>query len=207
MKEFKKNIANNVPYLGYAVFIMAVCISIFSNRDTSGKSYVYNTKGEKVELNKINFTANGNSKDTTKKGSLDGTQQITTPKTSGTHIDMNAPFNKITFRQLRTYIPGQTVPQEIKDMDGKNVNIIGFMTPLNALENMDEFLLCSAPPLSCYCAPPIFINEIIYVKLQNGIKTDFKTGVVTIKGQFKVNLDVKDEYSDIIYSIDGVSIE
>jgi len=204
MKELKSKIANNIPYLGYAVFIMAVCISLFSNKDTSGKSYVYNTKGEKVELSKINFTAN---RDTTKKGSLDGTQQINTPKTDFIPVDTTQPFNKITFRQLRTYVPGQTVPQEIKDIDGKNVNIIGFMTPLNALEKMDEFLLCSAPPLSCYCAPPIFINEIIYVKLTNGVKTDFKTGVVKIQGRFKVNLDVKDEYSDIIYSIDGVSID
>lgn len=204
MKELKSKIANNIPYLGYAVFIMAVCISLFSNKDTSGKSFVYNTKGEKVELSKINFTAN---RDTTKKGSLDGTQQINTPKTDFIPVDTSQPFNKITFRQLRTYVPGKEVPKEIKDMEGKNVNIIGFMTPLNALENMDEFLLCSAPPLSCYCAPPIFINEIIYVKLTNGVKTDYKTGVVNIKGRFKVNLDVKDEYSDIIYSIDGVSID
>lgn len=206
MKKLKSKIANNIPYLGYAVFIVAVCISIFSNKDTSGKSYVYNTKGEKVEISKINFTSNSKS-DSSKKGSLDGTQQINAPKTDFVPVDTTKPFNKITFRQLRTYVPGQTVPQEIKDMDGKNVNIIGFMTPLNALEKMDEFLLCSAPPLSCYCAPPIFINEIIYVKLTNGVKTDFKTGVVKISGRFKVNMDVKDEYSDIIYSIDGVSIE
>ncbi|MBS1494071.1 MAG: DUF3299 domain-containing protein [Bacteroidetes bacterium] len=206
MKKLKSKFANNIPYLGYAVFIIAVCTSIFSNKDTSGKSYVYNTKGEKVELSKINFTANTKS-DSSKKGSLDGTQQINAPKTDFVPVDTTKPFNKITFRQLRTYVPGQTVPQEIKDMDGKNVNIIGFMTPLNALEKMDEFLLCSAPPLSCYCAPPIFINEIIYVKLTNGVKTDFKTGVVKISGRFKVNMDVKDEYSDIIYSIDGVSIE
>jgi len=204
MKAFKEKIANHVPYLGYAVFIMAICISVFSNKDTSGKSYVYNTKGEKVELSKINFSGKS---DSSKKGSLDGEQKLNTPSTGFVPVDTSQPFSKITFRQLRTYIPGKEVPKEVKDMEGKNVNIIGFMTPLNALENMDEFLLCSAPPLSCYCAPPIFINEIIYVKLTNGVKTDFKTGVVTIKGRFKVNLDVKDEYSDIIYSIDGTSID
>lgn len=204
MKELKSKIANNIPYLGYAVFIMAVCISIFSNRDTSGKSYVYNSKGEKVELSKINFTTN---RDTTKKGSLDGTQQVTTPKTNGTPIDMSIPSDTIKFRILRTYIPGQVVPKEVKEMDGKNITIKGFMVPLNALEKMDEFLLCSSPPLSCYCAPPVFINELIYVKLVNGVKSDFKTGVVYITGRFKVNLDVKDEYSDIIYSVEAFSIE
>ena len=185
MKALKEKLANNVPYLGYAVFIMAVCISLFSNQDTSGKSYVYNTKGEKVEINKINFTPG---KDTTKKGSLDGEQKLNTPQGDFIPVDTSRPFNKVTFRQLRTYIPGKEVPKEVKDLEGKNVNIMGFMTPLNALENMDEFLLCSAPPLSCYCAPPIFINEIIYVKLTNGVKTDYKTGVVNIKGRFKLTL-------------------
>lgn len=203
MNTTKKNIANNVPYLGYAVFIMAICISIFSNKDTSGKSYVYNTKGEKVELSKVNFTGRN---DSSKKGSLDGSQQINTPKTDLTPIDTSKPFNRLTFRVLRTYIPGQPIPQDIKNLEGKNVEILGFMTPLNALEKMDEFLLCSQPPLSCYCAPPIFINEIIYVKLVNGVKTDYLTGAVTVKGRIKINMDAKDEYSDIIYTVEGVSV-
>lgn len=203
MKTLKKNIANNVPYLGYAVFIMALCISLFSNKDTSGKNYVYNTKGEKIELSKINFSGKS---DSSKKGSLDGSQQINTPKTDFTPIDTSKPFNKLTFRVLRTYIPGQPIPQDIKNLEGKNVEILGFMTPLNALEKMDEFLLCSQPPLSCYCAPPIFINEIIYVKLVNGVKTDFLTGAVSVKGRIKINMDAKDEYSDIIYTIEGVSV-
>lgn len=203
MNRLKKNIANNVPYLGYAVFIMAICLSFFSNKDTSGKNFVYNTKGEKVELSKINFSGKS---DSSKKGSLDGSQQINTPKTDFTPIDTSKPFNRLTFRVLRTYVPGQPVPKDIKELDGKNVEILGFMTPLNALEKMDEFLLCSQPPLSCYCAPPIFINEIIYVKLENGVKTDYLTGAVTVKGRIKINMDAKDEYSDIIYTIEGVSV-
>jgi len=184
---------------------MAICISFFSGTtDTSGKGYVFNTKGEKIEVSKINFNPKGS--DTTK-SSLDGQQKLNTPTLDSKPFDPNAPFNKITFRQLRTYVPGKEAPADIRKMNGENVQIIGFMSPLNALENMDEFLLCSSPPLSCYCAPPIFINEMIYVKLQNGVKTDFKTGVVNIKGQFKVNFDITDEYSDIIYTIDGVSIE
>ncbi len=207
MNKIKKALADYIPYAGYAVFIMAVCISFFSTSNSDGKSYVYGSDGKKIEVN--NLSAIKSSKDSTKKskGSLDGTQQINAPKSgSDKPFNPNEPFNKITFRQLRTYVPGKDVPQDVKDLDGKNVEILGFMTPLNSLDNIEEFLLCSAPPLSCYCAPPIFINEIIYVKLQN-IKSDFKTGAIRVKGQMHVNMNVKDEYSDVIYTLDGVSLE
>lgn len=138
--------------------------------------------------------------------SLDGQQNIKKPGIEAKPFDPEAPFNKLTFRMLRTYIPGKICPEDLKKFSGQNVEILGFMTPLNALENMDEFLLCSAPPLSCYCAPPIFINEIVYVKLIDK-RTDFKTGAVKIRGQFNINFDIKDEYSDIIYTIEAVEIE
>ncbi|CAN5450527.1 hypothetical protein BH10BAC5_BH10BAC5_15530 [soil metagenome] len=208
MNNFKKKLADYIPYAGYMVFILALCISFFSTNNTDGKSYVYGADGKKIEVNDL--SAIKSSKDSTKKskGSLDGTQQINAPKSGSSDkpFNPNEPFNKITFRQLRTYVPGQVIPQDVKDLDGKNVAILGFMTPLNSLDNIEEFLLCSAPPLSCYCAPPIFINEIIYVKLQN-IKSDFKTGAILVKGQLHVNMNIKDEYSDVIYTLDGVSME
>ena len=209
MNNFKKTLADYIPYAGYAVFILALCISFFSSNNSDGKSYVYGTDGKKIEVSSISAMRESK-KDSTKKnskGSLDGTQQLNTPSgSSDKPFNPNEPFSRITFRQLRTYVPGNDVPPDVRDLDGKNIEILGFMTPLNSLDNIEEFLLCSAPPLSCYCAPPIFINEIIYVKLQN-IKTDFKTGAIKVKGQMHVNMNIKDEYSDVIYTLDGVSLE
>lgn len=190
------------------IIVMTVFVLLFSNSRLDGNAAVYNIHGERKELTEINYKPAGKfGKDTLKsKGSLDGDQKIISPDLSGKPFDPNAPFTKLTFRMLRTYIPGKALPEDLKKLNGTNVEILGFMVPLVALENMDEFLLTSAPPLSCYCAPPVFINEIIYVKLMNS-KTDFKTGAIKIRGQFSINLDIKDEYSDIIYSISAVNIE
>lgn len=197
-----------IHYTGFGVLIISVCVLLFSNSKPKDKTYIYNVYGNTVDVKEIKFSPGKNiSEDSTvKKGSLDGDQSLPATVLSGKPFNPDAPFNKLTFRILRTYIPGKSVPEEIKNLNDNNVEILGFMTPLNALENMDEFLLCSAPPLSCYCAPPIFINEIIYVKLMNK-KTDFKTGAIRIKGQFHVNTDIKDEYSDIIYTINASDIE
>lgn len=197
-----------IKYAIFGIFVLSVCILMFSNSNSKDKTYIYNTNGQKIDVRQLNFSPGNNLlKDSTvKRGSLDGDQTVPAPKMSAKQFDPNAPFTKLTFRMLRTYIPGKSLPEDIKTLNENNVEILGFMTPLNALENMDEFLLCSAPPLSCYCAPPIFINEIVYVKLINK-RTDFKTGAVKVKGQFHVNTDVKDEYSDIIYTINASDID
>ncbi len=197
-----------IKYTVFGIFVLCICILLFSNSHSKNRTYVYNTEGRKIDVSQINFSPENNFiKDSTvKRGSFDGDQTVPVPKMNAKPFDPDAPFTKLTFRMLRTYIPGKTLPEDLKALNENNVEILGFMTPLNALENMDEFLLCSAPPLSCYCAPPIFINEIIYVKLINK-RTDFKTGAVKVKGQFHVNTDVKDEYSDIIYTINASDID
>jgi hypothetical protein len=197
-----------IQYIGFVVFVMSVCTLLFASYKPEEGKYIYKTNGEKIEVKQINFSPSDKSKkdSTVKKGSLDGDQNIPLPNTSAKPFDPNLPFTKLTFRMLRTFIPGKALPEDLENLNGNNVEILGFMTPLNALENMDEFLLCSAPPLNCYCAPPVFINEIIYVKLMDK-KTDFKTGAIRIKGQFHVNTDVTDEYSDIIYSINASDIQ
>lgn len=198
---------NKIQYIVSGLFVMCVCILLFAGSKPKDKTIIYNSSGKEVDVKQINFSIEKKySEDSLKQSSLDGDQNIPIPPVSSKPFDQNAPFTKLTFRMLRTYIPGKTVPEEIKNLNDNNVEILGFMVPLNALQNMDEFLLCSAPPLSCYCAPPIFINEIIYVKLLDQ-KTDFLTGAIRIKGQFHVNTDVKDEYSDIIYTLNSAVIE
>lgn len=197
-----------IHYTGFRILIINVCVLFFSNSKPKDKTYIYNSNGNKVDLKQISFSPERNIPidSIVKIGSLDGEQSLLSPVLIGKPFNPDAPFSKLTFRMLRKYIPGRPIPEEIKNLNDINVEILEFMTPLNALKKMDEFLLCSAPPLSCYCAPPIFINEIIYVKLINK-KTNFNTGAIKIKGQFHVNTDIKDEYSDIIYSINATDID
>lgn len=197
----QRNIMKILSYTGYSVLIIAICVLFFSTSRTDGKPFIINENGSRIDVTKLS------QKDTAKKKTLDGSMTINAPNVSDIPFDPNAPYNLIKFKTLRTYIPGKDIPKEIRDLNNKNVEINGFMTPLSALQDMNEFLLCSTPPLNCYCAPPVFINEIIYVKMMNGQTTDFLTGVVKVKGQLKVNFDIKDEYSDVIYTIDASSVQ
>jgi hypothetical protein len=173
----------------------------FSSSRTDGKPFIINENGNRINIEKIS------QKDSSKKTSLDGGMTINAPNISDVPFDPNEPYTSIKFKTLRTYFPGKDIPNDVRGLNNRNIEIKGYMTPLSALQNMNEFLLTSIPPLNCYCAPPVFINEIIYVKLMDGQTTDFLTGVVIVKGQLKINFDIKDEYSDVIYTIDASSAQ
>lgn len=198
----KRKIMKILSYTGYSVLIIVICVLFFSTKRTDGKPFIVNENGNRIDIERLS------QKDTSKKSSLDGDTKFNAPENiSDIPFDPNAPYNLIKFKTLRTYIPGKEVPNDVRNLNNKNVEINGFMTPISALQDMNEFLLCSTPPLNCYCAPPVFINEIIYVKMMNGQTTDFLTGVVKVKGQLKINFDIKDEYSDVIYTIDASSVQ
>lgn len=59
---------------------------------------------------------------------------------------------------------GATFPESLKQKDGRLVNIVGFMSPIDQFKNVTEFMLLPVP-LTCYfCdAPPM--RDIIEVKL------------------------------------------
>ncbi len=60
---------------------------------------------------------------------------------------------------------GATFPEELKKLDGRLVNIVGFMAAIDQFREVKEFMLMPIP-LTCYfCdAPPM--RDIIEVKLQ-----------------------------------------
>lgn len=111
-------------------------------------------------------------------------------------------YQQLSFRTLRTYLPGKKPPQEIMDMNGKSVEIMGFMAALTQLEEIDEFVLSSSPPMNCFCHPPLRVNEVIFVQMKKGKKTEYKGGVVRIRGKLVVNTNVTDEFADIMYTVE-----
>jgi hypothetical protein len=115
-------------------------------------------------------------------------------------------YQPVSFKQLKRYLPGQPVPTEIAALNGKNVEVLGFMAALTQFEDIDEFVLSSAPPLNCFCAPPLFINEVISVKM-NRKAVSYKAGVVKVKGKLIINTKIKDEFTDVMYTLKADGIE
>jgi hypothetical protein len=110
-------------------------------------------------------------------------------------------YEMLSFRTLRLYLPGKKPPAEVAAWNGKNVEIMGFMSALTQLEDITEFVLASSPPMNCFCHPPLRVNEVIFVQMNKGKKTDYKGGVVKIRGRLEVNTNVQDEFADIMYTV------
>ena len=60
---------------------------------------------------------------------------------------------------------GATFPESLKELDGRLVNIVGFMNAIDQFRNVNEFMLLPVPMTCYFCdAPPM--RDIIEVKLQ-----------------------------------------
>jgi hypothetical protein len=94
------------------------------------------------------------------------------------------------------------IPPLVKNLDGKNVVVSGYMLPTKVEKGLvTEFLLVSSPQLCCYGQTPQ-VNEFVVVKMAKGVKPVMDTPV-----QFYGKLVVKEMYEDgfltNIYSLEG----
>lgn len=62
-------------------------------------------------------------------------------------------------------VTGAIFPDSLKEKDGRLVNIVGFMSPIDQFRNVSEFMLLPVPLVCYFCdAPPM--RDIIEVKLR-----------------------------------------
>ena len=81
------------------------------------------------------------------------------------------------------------MPENLKRLDGKTLEVSGFIVPLELDEYIDqvkEFLLVP-DPFSCYHVPPPPLNQIIHVSMKKAIPLDMDYRGVTIKGVFNIS--------------------
>lgn len=113
-------------------------------------------------------------------------------------------YQRVSFRTLRLYFPGNPPPTDVRNLNKQKVEIMGFMAALNQLEDIDEFVLSSAPPMNCFCHPPGQVNELILVEMKKGSTLpNYKGGVVRVRGTLIINLNLKldNQYSEVMYTI------
>jgi hypothetical protein len=124
-------------------------------------------------------------------------------ETATTYIANNA-YKRISFRTLRLYSPESPPPKDVRELDGQKIEIMGFMAALMQLEDIDEFVLGSSPPMNCFCHPPGGVNELVLVEMRAGKRLPrYLSGVVSVRGTLKVNMRItpSNQYSEIMYSI------
>jgi hypothetical protein len=115
--------------------------------------------------------------------------------------NQDARYTRLSFDTLKswTYIEGKTpIPDFIKKLDGKEIEMIGFMMPLSEVKNITEFILVPSLWGCCYGQPPA-VNHIVVVKMPPGQTTKFASDVIRVRGHFNVGETKQDGYLVSLY--------
>lgn len=79
-----------------------------------------------------------------------------------------------------------TFPKYLKDLDGKQVALSGFMQPLDDGADVNSFMLIEAPVGCWYCEVPE-MTGMVYIELPANKTIKLTRGLIKITGQLKLN--------------------
>ena len=99
----------------------------------------------------------------------------------------NVEFDEIWSEEFQAYYMVPKFSESVKEMDGKEVQIRGFIIPVDIVQ--DYYVLSANPYSSCFfCgqAGPESVIEIQMIKKYEGLRMD---QVITYKGTLKLNVD------------------
>jgi hypothetical protein len=84
----------------------------------------------------------------------------------------------------RTFKP--TFPKYLKELDGKQISLAGFMQPLREDSDLSSFMFIEYPVGCWYCEVPE-ITSIVLVELKPGETAAFTRGLVKVTGKLTLN--------------------
>lgn len=99
----------------------------------------------------------------------------------------NVEFDEIWSEEFQAYYMVPKFSESVKEMDGKQVQIRGFIIPVDIVQ--DYYVLSANPYSSCFfCgqAGPESVIEIQMLKKYEGLRMD---QVITYKGTLRLNVD------------------
>ena len=93
---------------------------------------------------------------------------------------------------------------ELRKIDGRVVEMPGFMVPLeDDSKQVSEFLLVPSPQ-ACIHVPPPPANQMIHVKMAPGIKTAMAFGPIWLVGKMQIR-DYAGPYGTSSFFVTGIS--
>lgn len=108
---------------------------------------------------------------------------------------------EVSMQKLKNanYEKGKPLPDEIQELDGKTIEIEGYMA-VGTLEGVDTFELV---PESCECGRSK-VNHFVLVTITDGL-TSYRPGRIKLTGEFSAG-EVKDE-DGFVESVYRLTIE
>lgn len=118
---------------------------------------------------------------------------------------------RITFNDLREYRfsrrASNPIPEKLKALQGKEVNIAGYMIPMSEALDVTEFMLVQIPFFGCCYSVPPEPNETVMVKMQKGKSTPYVYAPIRVTGTFKIQETKIDGFVVSVYEIEASQVK
>lgn len=114
----------------------------------------------------------------------------------------------LTFEEISSWIYEdglKGMPKHLEQLDGKRVMMLGFMLPIDEVQNIKEFLLVQSLWSCCFGQPPD-INGIVRVVMKDK-RIDYLFEPIRVTGTFKIKAAFEDGYCVDIYQLEADSVE
>lgn len=101
------------------------------------------------------------------------------------------------------YTEGKTpIPEKVRALDGKRVEITGFMMPINEPQRLTRFIVVQSLWGCCFGQTPA-VNHVIVVTMEPGKVVNFYPDPVRVTGVFSVGETREEGYLVSIYRLVG----
>ena len=114
----------------------------------------------------------------------------------------------LSFEVLKkwTYVKGKTpIPDFIRVFDAKNVEMTGYMMPLNTVNNIRSFILVPSLFGCCYGQPPA-VNHIVLVNMLDDKTSKYFENSIRVRGQFHCGEEKQDGELLSLYRLDAYEV-
>ena len=81
---------------------------------------------------------------------------------------------------------GERIPQGARDLVDRKVYIKGYMRASDQNWNLKEFVLCRDNGVCSYCNPKPNPDDLVYVRMERGLTTDYTTKLIGVGGVFSI---------------------
>ena len=105
-----------------------------------------------------------------------------------------------------------TAPPDVAALDGKKVFLKGYMFPMQQSEGLTSFVFCRDSGDCCFGGSPK-TEDMIIVKMDGDLTTDFYTGLVSVAGTFQLRREqggkiaTVSEIGEPIYAMTATLVE
>jgi hypothetical protein len=120
-----------------------------------------------------------------------------------------AGYQWVDFKELQPnpddpmQIVSEKAENELADRTNPKILITGYMTPTRQKAGLREFVIVNDPGSCSFCNPNPKPTEMIFVKLGEGLRMEYRTNAVDVGGVLKINKAPSPATGGTVYMIEA----